>query len=117
MQIRTFWVYLVMPFGLKNVLTIFQQLYYYKRLQRYKILYSNSYSIIIDDIIIFSPDLDSHYKHLAEVHDRLRKASLYTKLEKSKFCDPFLDCLSHTISADSILTDPKKKKKKKKKKK
>ncbi|KAG4104997.1 hypothetical protein H8356DRAFT_1418969 [Neocallimastix lanati (nom. inval.)] len=55
------------------------------------------------DIIIFSPDLDSHYKHLAEVHDRLRKASLYTKLEKSKFCDPFLDCLSHTISVPAIL--------------
>jgi len=62
----------------------------------------------IDDIIIFSPDMDTHFHYLIEVLKRLRKAGLYAKLEKCEICVPFLEFLGHRISSDGIFMDPKK---------
>jgi len=96
--------YLVMPFGLKNAPAVFQHFIN----DVFEDIIGQFVFCYIDDIIIFSPDLDSHYEHLAEVLGRLRKAGLYAKLEKCEFCVPFLDFLGHRISADGILMDPKK---------
>jgi len=93
-----------MPFGLKNAPAVFQHFIndvLEDFLWRFVFYY-------IDDIIIFSPDLETHYEHLIKVLSKLRKAGLYTKLEKCEFCIPYLDFLGHRISSDGILMDPKK---------
>ena len=95
--------YLVMPFGLKNAPAIFQH-FINNVLEDILGKFAFCY---IDNIIIFSPDLETHYKHLIEVLTRLRKAALYTKLEKCEFCVPYLDFLGHRIYSDGILMDPK----------
>lgn len=96
--------YLVMPFGLKNAPAVFQH-FINDILEDVLGKFAFCY---IDDIIIFSPDLDTHFVHLSEVLNRLRKAHLFAKLEKCEFCVPFLDFLGHRISSDGILMDPKK---------
>jgi hypothetical protein len=96
--------YRVMPFGLKNAPAVFQH-FINDVLEDCLGKFAFSY---IDDIIIFSPDLDSHWIHLAEILTRLRKAGLYAKLEKCEFCVPFIDFLGHRISSNGIFMDPKK---------
>jgi len=96
--------YLVMPFGLKNAPAVFQH-FINDVLEDVLGKFAFSY---IDDIIVFSPDMESHYIHLTEVLKRLRSAGLYAKLEKCEFCVPFLDFLGHRISSDGIFMDPKK---------
>ena len=96
--------YLVMPFGLKNAPAVFQHFIndvFEDILGTYVYCY-------IDDIIIFSPDMSSHFEHVIEVLKRLRKAGLFAKLEKCEFFVPYLDFLGHRISATGIFMDPKK---------
>jgi len=52
--------------------------------------------------------MDTQFQHLIEVLKRLRKAGLYSKLEKCEFCVPFLDFLGYRISSEGIFMDPKK---------
>ena len=96
--------YLVMPFGLKNAPAVFQHFIN----DIFEDIIGSFVYCYIDDIIIFSPDMDTHFQHLIEVLKRLRKAGLYAKLEKCEFCVPFLDFLGHRISSDGIFMDPKK---------
>jgi len=96
--------YTVMPFGLKNAPAVFQHFIN----DVFEDIIGKFVYCYIDDIIIFSPDLDSHYLHLEEVLLRLRKVNLFAKIEKCEFCAPFLDFLGHRISADGIYMDPKK---------
>ena len=96
--------YLVMPFGLKNAPAVFQHFIN----DVFEDIIGSFVYCYIDDIIIFSPDANTHYIHLIEVLKRLRKAGLYAKLEKCEFCVPFLDFLGHRISSDGIFMDPKK---------
>jgi len=75
-----------MPFDLKNAPVVFQNFIndvFEDVIGKYGFCY-------IDDII-FSPYLETHYKHLAEVLTRLRNTCLYSKHEKYEFCVPFLD--------------------------
>ena len=94
--------YLVMPFGLKNAPAVFQHFIN----DVFEDIIGVFVFCYIDDIIIFSPDLETHCKHLSEVLTRLRNAGLYAKLEKCEFCVPFLDFLGHRISANGIYMDP-----------
>jgi len=96
--------YLVMPFGLKNAPAVFQHFIN----DIFNDIIGSYVYCYIDDIIVFSPDMDSHFSHLIDVLRRLRKAGLYAKLEKCEFCVPFLDFLGHRISSDGIFMDPKK---------
>ena len=96
--------YLVMPFGLKNAPAVFQHFIN----DIFEDIIGSFIYCYIDDIIIFSPDMDIHFQHLIEVLKRLRKTGLYAKLEKCEFCVPFLDFLGHRISSDGIFMDPKK---------
>jgi len=96
--------YTVMPFGLKNAPAVFQ---HFINDVLEGILGKFVYSYI-DDIIIFSSNLDSHFNHISEVLLRLRKFGLFAKLEKCEFCVSFIDFLGHRISGDGISMDPKK---------
>ena len=61
-----------MPFGLKNALAVFQH-FINDVLEDFLGKFAFCY---IDYIIIFSPDLETHYEHLIKVLSRLRKAGL-----------------------------------------
>lgn len=40
----------------------------------------------LDDLLVVSPDLETHFKLLGQVAERLRKAKLTINIEKCKFC-------------------------------
>lgn len=68
----------VMPFGLKNALTSFQKL-----LQHVLVGYIGEFTMAyLDDIVIFSEDLDQHQFHLRRVLERFRVHGLHCGLKK-----------------------------------
>ncbi len=96
--------YLVMPFGLKNAPAVFQH-FINDVLEGILGKYVYAY---IDDIIIFSPNLEIHIKHVSEVLSRLQNAGLVANLEKCEFFVPYIDFLGHRFSANGVFMDPKK---------
>ncbi|MGL5597603.1 MAG: reverse transcriptase family protein, partial [Aeromonas sp.] len=73
--------YLLMPFGLSNAPSVFQNFMnelFQDFLHKFVIIY-------IDDILTYSPTLESHITHVTQVQQRLLKNSLYLKLEKCEF--------------------------------
>ena len=56
----------------------------------------------IDDIIIFSKDITSHFKMLEEVLHRLEHAGLKIKVRKCQFPMRSLEYLGHVVTADGI---------------
>lgn len=96
--------YLVMPFGLKNAPATFQSFInsvLRPFLDDFVILY-------LDDILIFSKDLDSHHEHVRQVLKKLLENNLFAKLEKCEFDKSSVEFLGHVISGIGISTDPKK---------
>ena len=62
-----------MPFGLTNALAIFQHMMndiFWEYLNQFMVAY-------LDDILIYSPDLDTHEQHVCMVLSRLWEHSLY----------------------------------------
>jgi hypothetical protein len=62
--------------------------------------------VFIDDILIYSPSLQSHVTHLKEVFDLLKQNQLKVKQSKCCFAQPKLAYLGHIISAAGVATDP-----------
>ena len=96
--------YLVMPFGLKNAPATFQSFINYvlrPYLEKFVILY-------LDDILIFSDDLETHHNHVRQVLKRLLENNLYAKLEKCEFDKDHVEFLGHVLSGKGVSTDPKK---------
>lgn len=60
--------------------------------------------IYIDDIIIMSPDIDSHLKSLEKILQKLKEAGLKIKLSKCKFLKKSVEFLGHELSAEGIRT-------------
>jgi hypothetical protein len=93
-----------MPFGLTNVLAIFQNLMnniFQKFLDDFIVCY-------LDDILIFSKNLEEHERHIRLMLQKLRDTSLYTKLEKCVFHQLQVEFLGYIISNEGLITDPKK---------
>ena len=93
--------YRAMPFGLSNAPSLFQELMsvVLEGLQDFAIAY-------LDDIIIFSPDLDSHLAHIEQVFKRLADNNLKMKASKCSFLQSQLNYLGHIVSKDGIMPDP-----------
>ena len=64
--------------------------------------------IYIDDIVIYSKDVDEHFQHLKMVFSQLRAARLKLKPSKCEFYHAKLEYLGHVISSDGVRTNPKK---------
>jgi hypothetical protein len=64
--------------------------------------------VFIDDILIYSKNLEDHAKHLHIVLQRLRDHRLYAKFSKCEFWLDTVKFLGHTISKDGISVDPSK---------
>lgn len=96
--------FLRMPFGLKNSPATFQRVMddvLKDILNKYCMVY-------LDDIIIFSPSLEEHIKHLKSVFDRLRNANLKLQLDKCEFLRKETEYLGHVITPNGIKPNPKK---------
>lgn len=70
-----------MPFGLCNAPATFQRLM--NSVLRDGL--GRFVSVYLDDILIFSPDMESHKEHLTWVLSQLRAHKLYAKLSKCEF--------------------------------
>ncbi len=96
--------FLVMPFGLANAPAQFQR--FMNDLFRDKI--GNYVLVYLDDIVIYSNDLESHKKHVAEVLEILEANDLKCKPEKCHFYQESIKYLGYIISANGISMDPEK---------
>ncbi|KAG8376088.1 hypothetical protein BUALT_Bualt09G0027100 [Buddleja alternifolia] len=62
--------------------------------------------VFFDDVLVYSPDLETHYHHLHTVLTLLTQHSYYAKLSKCTFAQPAIDYLGHVIFAGGVATDP-----------
>ena len=90
--------YIVMPFGLTNAPATFQRLMnkvFEKEWGVYVLVY-------LDDILVFSEDAESHFKHLETVMGRLKEAKLYGRLHKCEFMKKEVEYLGFQVSREGI---------------
>jgi hypothetical protein len=96
--------FLVMPFGLCNAPSTFQatmNLIFAPFLRRFVIVF-------FDDILVYSPTLESHLQHLTTVFQCLQDNQFCLKRSKCIFGQPSIDYLGHIVSADGVGPDPSK---------
>lgn len=96
--------YLVMPFGLTNAPAVFQRMMntiFSDILDVFMVVY-------LDDILVFSPDLESHIEHVKIVLQRLRQYKLFAKLEKCLFHKTSISFLGYVISDGTVAMEPEK---------
>jgi len=96
--------YTVMSFGLKNAPATFQRLIN-DTLREYLDDFAITY---LDDILIYSDDLDAHRGHVRKVLEKLREKVMYVKKSKSKFETKEIEFLRYIIRPEQIEKDPKK---------
>ncbi|KAI3364027.1 hypothetical protein L3Q82_010789 [Scortum barcoo] len=95
------YVYLVMPFGLTAVFQGFINEILHEYLNDFVFVY-------LDDILIFSPDPDTHQCHARQVLLRLLKNQLYVKAEKCEFHASSVSFLGFIISENQVKMHPEK---------
>ena len=100
----------VMPFGLWNAPAVFQRL-----MQQILTGLNPSdgpdfVSVYLDDILVFSPSLDDHLKHLGQVLNRLSQAGLKLKPSKCHFLTQQVEYLGHIITPQGIKPNPEREK-------
>ncbi len=91
-----------LPFGLTNAPAIFQR-------SMNKVLsglIGRCCMVYIDDVVVFSKDLESHAEHLRLVLQRLKNAGLQLKLSKCEFEKPELELLGYVVSGAGIRAQP-----------
>ena len=96
--------FLVMPFGLTNAPESFQNWIneVFKSLLRKFVL------LFFDDILVYSPNLQDHWKHLELVFQTMRKHQMFIKAARCDFAQSKVEYLGHFIFAHGVETDPKK---------
>ena len=96
--------YVTMPFGLTNAPATFQRLMNHIFADRIGV----DLLVYLDDIIIFSSDLESHLTTLRDVLARLSRAGLKCQPAKCQLLRETLTYLGHTVSAQGISPDAQK---------
>ena len=97
-----FFEYAVMPMGLTNACATFQRLMD----NVLREFLGKTCLVYLDDIIIFSKDLEEHHQHVKEIAECLRKHNLKVKLSKCKFAQNHVEYLSHIIGEGTIKPNP-----------
>jgi hypothetical protein len=62
--------------------------------------------VFFDDILVYSPTLESHTHHLQQVLQLLIQDKWLVKLSKCSFAQRKIDYLGHVISKAGVATDP-----------
>ncbi|KAK9113309.1 hypothetical protein Syun_020106 [Stephania yunnanensis] len=96
--------YLVMPFGLTNAPATFRNLMndvLKEYIDRFVVVY-------LDDIVIYSQNLQDHVDHLRKVLTTLRANHLYVKREKCEFATQTISFLGHVVGQGKLQMDPEK---------
>jgi len=96
--------YIIISFKLKNVSVIFQQLIN-NTLRKYL---DNFVIIYLNDILIYSEDLETHWKHVQKVLKKLKKRTLYVKQSKSRFETQNVKFLNYVVWSEWIEKNSKK---------
>lgn len=92
----------VMPFGLTNSPATFQRLVD-------KLFGPDLFPFVIaylDDILIVTPDFETHCRLLQEVFHRLQKAGLKVNADKCDFCCQEIKYLGYVVTPEGLSTDP-----------
>ncbi|CAJ2651382.1 unnamed protein product [Trifolium pratense] len=96
--------FLVMPFGLMNAPSTFQNLMndVFRQLLRKGVL------VFFDDILIYSRGWDNHMNKLEEVLQLLDKHKLVVNQKKCSFGKRTVEYLGHLINKEGVAVDPSK---------
>ncbi len=88
------------PFGLAQAPAYFQSLIF-------RVLQGLNFTFTyLDDVLIYSKDVDTHLGHLRQVFERFRQADLHLKKVKCDFFKKELQYLGHILSSDGICPLP-----------
>ena len=92
----------VMPFGLMNEPSKFQRLMdtIVRRLPFVR--------VYLDEVVLFSENLEAHLIHLQKVFDVIKEAVLKLKLSKCSFVKAKIKLLGHVVDKGRIAVDPSK---------
>ena len=93
--------WLVIPFGLSNALSAFQHFMN----ETFADLLDVCVVVYLDDILIYSNNLEEHRIHVKEVLRRLRKNKLYASPSKCLFHQDKVEFLGFVISKDGLQMD------------
>eukprot|EP00253_Pinus_taeda_P022388 PITA_22388 len=96
--------FVVLPFGLTNALATFMCLMnsvFHKYLDKFMLIF-------IDDILIYSQNIQEHEENLRLVLQTLREHQLYAKYSKCDFYKEQIQYLGHIITREGIAVDPEK---------
>lgn len=91
-----------MPMGTVNATATFQRLMQ----QCLGNMHLKECVVFLDDILVYSSDLQSHLQRLINVFQRLRDCGLKLKPSKCEFLKTHCNYLGHVVSAEGISTDP-----------
>ncbi len=96
--------YRVMPYGLSNSPSIFQNLMH----EIFRDMIIRFVFIYIDDILIYSPTIEEHRRHVTQVLQRLRQHQLYLKSEKCEFHKSTIHFLGYIVTPAGVQMDQRK---------
>ena len=93
--------FVVIPFRLTNAPTVFMDL-----MNKVLLEYLDRFIIVfIDDILVYSPNVEEHTEHLTLVLQRLKEEQLYSKFSKYEFWLTQIGFLGYVVSGDGISMD------------
>ena len=96
------WEFKRCPFGLVQAPAYFQRLVN-------EVLSGLTFAFgYLDDILVFSPDMETHLEHLRSLFVKLREADLKLKEVKCNFLKKHIQYLGHIISGEGITPLPEK---------
>ena len=96
------WEFKRCPFGLAQALAYFQRLVN-------EVLLGLTFAFgYLDDILVYSPDMETHLEHLRSLFEKLRKADLKLKEVKCNFLKKHIQYLGHIVSGKGITPLPEK---------
>ena len=61
--------------------------------------------VYLEDVLVYSDNMDEHEAHLRQVFDRLCEHKLQAKLKKCKFDKMYVKYLGHMVGSGKLCVD------------